>query len=75
MLTSVAEFYEDDVATRTTAALSLIEPVIMIFMLKLINKYDLMGKYTNPGWFNWLAYGTAVIVIGLSLVLVFNSFA
>jgi type IV pilus assembly protein PilC len=32
MLGSVAEFYEEDVATRTTAALSLIEPVIMIFM-------------------------------------------
>jgi type IV pilus assembly protein PilC len=32
MLTSVAEFYEDDVNTRITAALSLIEPAIMIFM-------------------------------------------
>jgi type IV pilus assembly protein PilC len=32
MLASVAEFYEDDVSTRVTAALSLIEPVIMIFM-------------------------------------------
>jgi type IV pilus assembly protein PilC len=32
MLSSVAEFYEEDVATSTTAALSLIEPVIMIFM-------------------------------------------
>jgi type IV pilus assembly protein PilC len=32
MLTSVAEFYEEDVATRTTAALSLIEPLIMIGM-------------------------------------------
>jgi type IV pilus assembly protein PilC len=32
MLGSVAEFYEDDVATRVTAALSLIEPIIMIFM-------------------------------------------
>lgn len=32
MLTSVAEFYEDDVANNTTAALSLIEPAIMIFM-------------------------------------------
>lgn len=32
MLGSVAEFYEDDVSTRMTAALSLIEPVIMIFM-------------------------------------------
>ena len=32
MLTSVAEFYEDDVNTRMTATLSLIEPAIMIFM-------------------------------------------
>ena len=32
MLTSVAEFYEEDVANSTTAALSLIEPAIMIFM-------------------------------------------
>jgi type IV pilus assembly protein PilC len=32
MLSSVAEFYEDDVSTKMTAALSLIEPAIMIFM-------------------------------------------
>ncbi len=32
MLTSVAEFYEDDVSTRVTASLTLIEPAIMIFM-------------------------------------------
>lgn len=32
MLASVAEFYEEDVATRMTALLSLIEPAIMIFM-------------------------------------------
>ena len=32
MLSSVAEFYEDDVTTRMTAALSLIEPAIMICM-------------------------------------------
>jgi type IV pilus assembly protein PilC len=32
MLNSVAEFYDDDVTIRMTAALSLIEPAIMIFM-------------------------------------------
>jgi type IV pilus assembly protein PilC len=32
MLASVAEFYEEDVSTRMTALLSLIEPAIMIFM-------------------------------------------
>ena len=32
MLASVAEFYEDDVNTRMTATLSLIEPAIMLCM-------------------------------------------
>lgn len=32
MLTSVAEFYEEDVNTRLQAALALIEPAILIFM-------------------------------------------
>ena len=32
MLTSVAEFFEEDVQTSLTAALSLVEPVILIFM-------------------------------------------
>jgi type IV pilus assembly protein PilC len=32
MLTSVAEFYEEDVQTALTAALSLIEPAILVFM-------------------------------------------
>ena len=48
-------------------------PVVMIFMLKLINKHELMGKYTNRRWFDVIAWGTAVIVIGLSLVMVWNS--
>ncbi len=32
MLNSVAEFYEEDVQTRTAAVLSMVEPAIMIFM-------------------------------------------
>lgn len=32
MLNSVAEFYEEDVATALTAALALIEPLILVFM-------------------------------------------
>ena len=47
-------------------------PVVMIFMLKLINKHELMGKYTNPRWFNIVSWTTAVIVIGLSLVMMWN---
>jgi len=47
-------------------------PVVMVFMLKLINKHELMGKYTNTTWFNWIAYATAGIVIGLSLILLWQ---
>jgi Mn2+/Fe2+ NRAMP family transporter len=47
-------------------------PVIMIFMLKLINKHELMGKHTNSTWFNWIAWITAGIVIALSLVMMWN---
>jgi type IV pilus assembly protein PilC len=32
MLNSVAEFYEDDVETALTRAMSLIEPAILVFM-------------------------------------------
>ncbi len=48
-------------------------PVIMVFMLKLINKHELMGDYTNSSWFNAVAWSTAIIVIGLSLVMVVNT--
>jgi len=47
-------------------------PVVMIFMLRLINKHELMGKYTNAAWFNWIAYATAAIVIGLTLILLWQ---
>ena len=47
-------------------------PVIMIFMLKLINKTELMGKHTNSTWFNWVAWTTAGIVIALSVVAMWN---
>ena len=47
-------------------------PVVMIFMLRLINKHELMGKHTNSTWFNWVAWVTAAIVIGLSLVMMWS---
>ncbi|WP_158945520.1 Nramp family divalent metal transporter [Granulicella sp. S190] len=48
-------------------------PVILIFMLKLINKHELMGKYTNSRWFNAIAWITVIIVTALSLILVWNT--
>ncbi|MCU1223584.1 MAG: natural resistance-associated macrophage protein [Edaphobacter sp.] len=47
-------------------------PIVLIFMLRLINKHDLMGKYTNSHWFNIIAWLTAGIVIALSAILLWN---
>lgn len=49
-------------------------PIVLIFMLRLINKHELMGKYTNSRWFNAVAWLTTVIVIVLSGVMIWNGF-
>ncbi|WP_348266301.1 Nramp family divalent metal transporter [Edaphobacter paludis] len=49
-------------------------PIVLIFMLRLINKHELMGKYTNSRWFNAMAWLTTIIVIVLSGVMVWNGF-
>jgi Mn2+/Fe2+ NRAMP family transporter len=50
----------------------LLLPLVIIFMLLLINRKDLMGEYVNSGWFNAVAWVTAIVVIGLSLVMLFT---
>ena len=46
-------------------------PIVMIFMLILINQPELMGKHTNNRAFNWIAWATAIIVIALSFGMLF----
>jgi Mn2+/Fe2+ NRAMP family transporter len=48
-------------------------PFVLFFMLRLINKKELMGKHTNTRWFNVIAWATTVIVVGLSLVMMWQS--
>lgn len=49
-------------------------PIVLIFMLRLINKHELMGIHTNARWFNALAWLTTGIVIALSAVMIWNGF-
>jgi Mn2+/Fe2+ NRAMP family transporter len=44
-------------------------PVILIFMILLINKTELMKDWTNPRFYNAVAWATVVIVIGMTLAL------
>lgn len=52
----------------------LLLPVILIFMLILINKKELMGEFTNSLWVNIVGYGGTVILIVLNVILLYNAF-
>jgi NRAMP (natural resistance-associated macrophage protein)-like metal ion transporter len=48
-------------------------PIVVIFILLLINRKDLMGEHTNTLLFNIVAWVTAIAMIALTLVLVVQS--
>jgi Mn2+/Fe2+ NRAMP family transporter len=48
-------------------------PVVVIFILLLVNRRDLMGEYVNTTTFNVVAWVTAISVIVLTLVLVYTT--
>lgn len=49
-------------------------PVVVIFILLLVNRRDLMGEYVNTMTFNVVAWATAIAMIVLTLVLAYSSF-
>ena len=42
-------------------------PVILIFMLKLINRKDVMGQYTNSRIYNVVVWAMAIVLIAMTL--------
>jgi Mn2+/Fe2+ NRAMP family transporter len=48
-------------------------PVVVIFILLLVNRRDLMGEHVNTVTFNIVAWVTAIAMIVLTLVLVYTS--
>jgi NRAMP (natural resistance-associated macrophage protein)-like metal ion transporter len=46
-------------------------PVVVIFILLLVNRRDLMGDYVNTVAFNIIAWITAIFMIGLTLFLTY----
>jgi len=49
-------------------------PVVLIFMLLLINDKKLMARHTNGPIFNVIAWLTSLVMIGLTLLLVVETF-
>lgn len=50
-------------------------PFVLIFMLKLVNRSELMGDMRNRGWANAVAGITSAVMIVLTVALVFTSLA
>jgi Mn2+/Fe2+ NRAMP family transporter len=49
-------------------------PLVLVFMLILINNKKLMGEYTNSRAFNIVAWSTTIIMSILTLMLVVSAF-
>ena len=47
-------------------------PVVIILMLLLINRTDLMGEHKNSRLWNWVAWSTSVIVIGMTAAMLWG---
>jgi len=55
------------IAVLSQVVNGIVLPFVLIFMLLLINKKDLMGEYVNKPLFNFVAWATTVIMIGLTV--------
>ena len=45
-------------------------PFVLVFALLLVNNERIMGKYKNPKGYNYIAWGTVVVLIMLTAALV-----
>jgi len=50
-------------------------PIVLIFILLLVNRKDLMGDHTNTFGFNLVAWGMSIIMIVLTLILMYTAIA
>jgi NRAMP (natural resistance-associated macrophage protein)-like metal ion transporter len=50
-------------------------PIVLIFILLLVNRKDLMGEHTNSFGFNLVAWAMSVIMIILTLILMYTAVA
>lgn len=61
-------------AIESQAINGILLPLVIVLMLMLVNRKDLMGKHTNSRMFNIIAWVTAIVVSGLSIMLMIQQF-
>ncbi|MEW5746898.1 MAG: Nramp family divalent metal transporter [Nitrospirota bacterium] len=52
----------------------LVLPFVLIYAILLVNNEKLMGEYVNPRSYNAIAWGTVIVIIGLTAFLVVTAF-
>ena len=60
-------FYSADGMIGAQAVNGILLPVILIFMLKLINRKEIMGEYTNSPLYNIAVWAMTVVLIAMTL--------
>ncbi|HAK88505.1 MAG TPA: Mn transporter [Nitrospiraceae bacterium] len=51
----------------------LLLPFVLIFALMLVNNKSLMGEYVNPKSYNYISWGTIIVIIGLTAFLLITT--
>ncbi len=64
----LSEIYQIPIILFSQVVNGILLPFVLIFMLRLINREDLMGNYRNTPLFNAIAWITCVVMIALTLV-------
>lgn len=51
----------------------LLLPLVLVYTLLLVNKKDLMGEYINPKGYNYISWGTIIVIIFLTVFLLIST--
>jgi len=62
-----------DIMVQSQVVCGILLPITLIFMLKLINRPDIMGHYTNSGIYNTIIWAMAIILILMTLAWLIGS--
>ncbi len=60
------------IAVLSQVANGILLPLVLVFILLLVNRRDLMGDQVNSRTFNWVAWTTTIAMILLTLILVYT---
>lgn len=63
------------IAVLSQVANGVLLPLVLVFILLLVNRRDLMGDQVNSPSFNWVAWITTIAMILLTLILVYTGIA